>query len=341
MNNISAGLFKDFANVWTAVGYASELKADRPLPLVVAGEHLVLFRDAQIKPVALIDRCPHRGVKLSLGQVTNDGRLACPFHGWEFGHGGACEYVPFNPAAKRQQLCATSLPTHEAAGILWVYTAPIASAPELPFIDDTLTSPEFAHTPLSVNWACHWTRAMENMLDTPHLPYVHRTTIGAGIKKRMTRDSQLTMTWVDDENGGIISSQLDNDPPQQALRFMRPNRMALYIDPPGKRLRMHVFCVPTEANRTRMMILGSRDFMTWAPLDWLLNRMNARIALQDQAIVESSAPVEIPPASEERSVATDRPTLQFRRYYFSELKGSVARVGGAAAPSDENVGLPH
>jgi phenylpropionate dioxygenase-like ring-hydroxylating dioxygenase large terminal subunit len=33
---------------------------------------------------ALLDRCPHRGVALSLGTIT-DGCLACPFHGWRFG----------------------------------------------------------------------------------------------------------------------------------------------------------------------------------------------------------------------------------------------------------------
>jgi hypothetical protein len=38
--------------------------------------------------------------------------------------------------------------------------------------------------------------------------------------------------------------------------------------------------------------------------------------------VESSDPVEVPPASEELSVATDRATLRFRRYYFEELKSA-------------------
>ena len=39
----------------------------KPLGLQRLGEHLVLWRDADGRAVALRDRCPHRGVALSLG----------------------------------------------------------------------------------------------------------------------------------------------------------------------------------------------------------------------------------------------------------------------------------
>lgn len=37
-------MFEGFANVWTPVTLARRLKADKPLPVVLAGEKLVFFR---------------------------------------------------------------------------------------------------------------------------------------------------------------------------------------------------------------------------------------------------------------------------------------------------------
>ena len=45
---------------------------------------LVLFRDRGGRAAALLDRCPHRLAPLSAGRVREDGRLACPYHGWSF-----------------------------------------------------------------------------------------------------------------------------------------------------------------------------------------------------------------------------------------------------------------
>ncbi|MEI6225433.1 MAG: Rieske 2Fe-2S domain-containing protein, partial [Deltaproteobacteria bacterium] len=76
-------LFRGFAGVWTPVLLSRKVKRD-PVGLRVAGEKVVVFRGRDGVPGALVDRCPHRGVALSLGRVEDDGCLACPFHGWRF-----------------------------------------------------------------------------------------------------------------------------------------------------------------------------------------------------------------------------------------------------------------
>jgi phenylpropionate dioxygenase-like ring-hydroxylating dioxygenase large terminal subunit len=115
-------LFQDFANVWTPVAFASCLRRDRPLQLTIAGTSLALFRDETGAPAALIDRCPHRGVALSLGSVEG-GCLRCPYHAWTFDRAGHCRRVPWNPAAKRSSLRALAVPARELAGQVWVYTS--------------------------------------------------------------------------------------------------------------------------------------------------------------------------------------------------------------------------
>ncbi|WP_437732686.1 Rieske 2Fe-2S domain-containing protein [Sorangium sp. So ce1335] len=108
-------MFEGFANVWTPVALAADLRADRSLAVQVAGTPLVLLRDRDGKPSALLDRCPHRGVALSLGRVK-DGCLECAFHGWQIEASGQVCHVPWNPDAKLSALRGVAFPARELAG---------------------------------------------------------------------------------------------------------------------------------------------------------------------------------------------------------------------------------
>lgn len=317
-------MFEGFAHVWTPALLSRQL-GSKPVPVTVAGEKVAFFRDAQGRARALVDRCPHRGVALSLGKVSADGCLECPFHGWRFDGAGACTHVPLNPDAKRERLFATPLPVHEEGGLVWLHTAPGEEAPAPPLVPELLREARgVTRHGIVKPWATHWTRAMENMLDSPHLPFVHRRTIGIGMRKALRPDSRLDMHLEDTPHGWRLTWKLDDVRRNGgSLSFVGPNAMVLDIPLlPGKRWRMHAWCVPAEAGRTRMVVVGARDFLTWLPR--LLEQGNRRILLEDQAVVESSQPPEVPPPSEEVSVATDRPTLRFRRYYYETLKGSRA-----------------
>src|SRR5690349_4704699 len=77
---------------WFILCSSSEL-GGKPLARTLQGTPLVLFRGEGGKPGALMDRCPHRNVPLSLGRVTN-GQLECGYHGWRFDTGGQCRLIP-------------------------------------------------------------------------------------------------------------------------------------------------------------------------------------------------------------------------------------------------------
>jgi phenylpropionate dioxygenase-like ring-hydroxylating dioxygenase large terminal subunit len=123
--------FDGFADVWTPALLRRRL-GHRPVRVTVAGEPVALFRGASGKVGALIDRCPHRGVALSLGRVAADGTLECPFHGWRFDTSGANRAVPLNPQARCETLGAAALPVREIGDLIWVYTRPNATAPPEP-----------------------------------------------------------------------------------------------------------------------------------------------------------------------------------------------------------------
>lgn len=316
-------MFSGFAGVWTPVLRASQL-GRKPIQLMVAGEAIVVFRGGDGSIGALVDRCPHRGAALSLGKVTADSCLECPFHGWRFNAAGDNCHVPLNPDAKRHLLGATAFPVRQYGELIWLYTA-VCDEPPPPALPETLVADGLMRTYVTRTWHCHWTRAMENMLDSPHVPFVHRRTIGRALRHRMSPASKMTVSWEPTPAGGRVSASLNGTDSAASLEFFRPNIMVLQIPLPGKQLCIHAIVIPETTDRTRLMIVGSRDFAKSRLLNPWFSWLNGRIADEDKAVVESAGTQEVPPASCELSVATDRATLQFRKYYYKVLRGQTGQ----------------
>ena len=85
---------------WYAVARSSEVKTE-PVAAKIWHRAIVLFRDSAGKINALEDRCPHRQVKLSHGQVKGD-LIECAYHGWRLNARGECAEVDY--LAENQKL---------------------------------------------------------------------------------------------------------------------------------------------------------------------------------------------------------------------------------------------
>lgn len=328
--------FSGFANVWTPVITSSSLGA-APLAVTVSGEKLVFFR-GRSGPAALLDQCPHRGIALSLGRVRN-GCLECPFHGWRFDESGVARFVPWNPEARTELLGATSLPVAEAGGLVWLYTAPGQVAPPLPPVAQRLA--RRSHSVVTEQIVkTHWSRVMENLLDAPHLPFVHRYTIGIAARAPADAGEPMETSYTPDDEGGIVRWAVrgaDTGPNQGSIRHYAPNMMQLI--PPGAQLdgaaipEQLVAAVPIDGTRTRSLSTVAPGFSVFRVLATLFGR---RLSWEDNHIVETHEPPEIPRGSGEVSVRSDRATLAFRRYYDSKLRDSyalaTATVGDAPSP---------
>ena len=57
------------------------------------GAEVAVFRTADDRVFALLDRCPHKGGPLSQGIVMGDG-VACPLHNWTIGLADGCARAP-------------------------------------------------------------------------------------------------------------------------------------------------------------------------------------------------------------------------------------------------------
>ncbi|WP_165837454.1 Rieske (2Fe-2S) protein [Zavarzinia aquatilis] len=99
------------------------------------GQDIALWRADDGTVNAWENRCPHRGVRLSLGVNLGD-RLMCRYHGWRYDSGsGACSHIPAHPEGPiPATLCARRFPVIEAGGLVFVAlgddTAALPTLPE-------------------------------------------------------------------------------------------------------------------------------------------------------------------------------------------------------------------
>lgn len=158
---------------WWYAACLSKQLGEGPMQRTVLGTPLVLFRNKDGEAGALLDRCPHRNIPLSLGTVTDEGVLQCSYHGWCFNVGGACTNVPGlvgDPDSKGRAV--TRYPTLERDGFIWVWCAPDIEPHREPFALPTLGAGyTTVHQTLQVEGTV-WSTA-ENVLDVPHTAYLH------------------------------------------------------------------------------------------------------------------------------------------------------------------------
>ncbi|HEX8606394.1 MAG TPA: Rieske (2Fe-2S) protein [Pseudoduganella sp.] len=107
---------------WWIVALSEQLAPGKALATVCDGRELALFRSAGGEAFALEDRCPHRRVLLSPGQVRPGG-LQCPYHGWTFdGASGRCTDIPnLRRDEKIPPAAAQAYPVAELNGFIHVF----------------------------------------------------------------------------------------------------------------------------------------------------------------------------------------------------------------------------
>jgi len=155
---------------WYAVAPATAVTSRRPHSARLLDVPLVLWRGADGRPAAFVDRCPHRGVPLSAGRLV-DARLECAYHGWRFEADGRCALVPALPGppdARRR--AAETWPVAEAAGQVWACPSP---DPPPPPADPMLLPPGASRVELVRVVPASFADAIENVLDVPHTAFVH------------------------------------------------------------------------------------------------------------------------------------------------------------------------
>jgi phenylpropionate dioxygenase-like ring-hydroxylating dioxygenase large terminal subunit len=174
------GAASGFRGYWYPVTWSGHVTGT-PQDFTICGERIVLIRDAGTA-YALHNRCPHRGVPLSMGNQQFPGTLSCPYHGWTYRltDGKLCAVItdgPDSPICGKVEVRTYTVA--ERLGMVWVYV-PLRDEPAPP-IDDQLP-PELRDNPFVMGGriqprAGNWRFACENGFDEGHAKYLHRTSL--------------------------------------------------------------------------------------------------------------------------------------------------------------------
>jgi phenylpropionate dioxygenase-like ring-hydroxylating dioxygenase large terminal subunit len=164
-------------NHWYVGAWSSEL-LEAPLSRRILGEPVVFFRRADGTAAALIDRCPHRLVPLSLGTCV-DGHLRCGYHGMEFDGDGRCVRIPAQKVIP-PNAHTRHFPVTERYGMVWIWMGEPAraNAHALPRVEHYA---EPGWDRLEGGYQYHpsnYRNIIENLMDPAHTTFVHKNTIG-------------------------------------------------------------------------------------------------------------------------------------------------------------------
>ena len=189
---------------WLPVASIASLAGLGPTRVELLNTKLVVWETGSSGPDAkdeeagnvwsvLEDACAHRLAPLSQGRVDPATKcLECPYHGWQFGVGGACTKIPQLDTARGQTLesaCSKgtggvlSLPTRVTGDLLWAFfdqadsrftahlgaeAMPIQALPDDRF--PLLNGASGTYTrelPYSFDFL------VENFMDPGHIPFAH------------------------------------------------------------------------------------------------------------------------------------------------------------------------
>ncbi len=164
-------------NAWYVLGWSTEIGSGL-LARRILNEPVVAFRKRDGQAVALLDRCAHRLVPLSMGKVVND-TLQCGYHGMQYDCTGACVHVPGQtriPSSAQVR----SFPTEERYGAVWIWMGDPALADPAKIIPVK----RYGDDGWAVVWGApqyhrsNYLNIVENLQDPAHTTYVHPSTIG-------------------------------------------------------------------------------------------------------------------------------------------------------------------
>jgi nitrite reductase/ring-hydroxylating ferredoxin subunit len=118
---------------WFPVARAEEVAPRHVVHTQLLGQEIALWRDDAGQLNAWENRCPHRGVRLSIG--INDGKeLRCRYHGWHYASGsGQCTFIPAHPDQKPPNVIkAKPYGVTELYGFVWVNLGEDADVEAIP-----------------------------------------------------------------------------------------------------------------------------------------------------------------------------------------------------------------
>lgn len=316
----------------------SERVAEQPRRFTLLDDYVVAYRDDEGNVAAFRDICIHRGAALSLGWVR-DGKLVCPYHGWQYNREGACVRIPSRPEGTAIPATAKAYKyaVQERYGLIWVAVDdPELGVPDFP--GDIYDQPGW-HSFISYNeiWQTSAARAVENFMDFSHFPYVHEGLLG-------TEDNAEIAPYVVEKREDGLHYWLEQEEPSdlygaggsQLVRYEYTLVVPFTIHlkkievGTGRETIITQFTSPQTAKTTELFVFIVRNHSHDDP-DSKFGDFTNKIMEQDRVIVESQRPEQLPESLREELhiKVPDSASLLYRQRLASLAKVEVSGPYGA------------
>jgi phenylpropionate dioxygenase-like ring-hydroxylating dioxygenase large terminal subunit len=169
-------------NQWYVATFSSELEDGTLLRRELLDVPVLLYRTESGVPVALYDRCPHRGLPLSMGKRLGE-RVRCGYHGMEYGPDGRCARIP-SQLAVPAPMAVRAFPLVERWQWIWIWLgdpelANPALIPDHEWLGLTregLTATPFFMMEIDANYQY----MHDNLLDSTHVSFLHSGMLDSG-----------------------------------------------------------------------------------------------------------------------------------------------------------------
>ncbi len=163
-----------FPEGWYFVASRESILREKLIEKTWLGEEIVVWCDDAGRVCVADAVCPHLGSHLGpeVGGKICNGRLVCPFHGFEFDTAGQCVATPNAPAPRAAKLKVYE--TREILGMVFAWFGSGGRPSQWNLPDDPSAGAEWSklrfHT---LRFRGHPQETTENAVDLGHLAYVH------------------------------------------------------------------------------------------------------------------------------------------------------------------------
>ena len=138
------------------------------------GENVVVWCDEDGRVCVAESVCPHLGSDLgpAAGGCVRDGRLVCPFHGYEYDATGQCVATPFAPPPRTAKLRVFE--TREILGLLFAWWGLGGREPQWSLPSEPPDQARWSGFAIkTLRFPGHPQETSENSVDFAHLRHVH------------------------------------------------------------------------------------------------------------------------------------------------------------------------
>jgi phenylpropionate dioxygenase-like ring-hydroxylating dioxygenase large terminal subunit len=317
-----------YINFWYPVCLSTDLAGPGPLKAQILGLPFVAFRDEGGQAHVLSDTCVHRGGALHKGKVVN-GRLACPYHGWQFEGSGRCALIPSlgadGPIPARAKV--DSYPVSERYGIVFAFLGDLSETERpAPYEVTEYGQPGWRAGLVTFDINAYFERSIENGLDPVHNEFVH--ALQGNIRFRPDRMQVTSGAWsstvfvkMDPPKKGTteLENLRNDDNPEHfgaSSGHYGPNTLITRISLSKDNVFVQYFFEqPIDDSHTRIFFLNMRNCMLEEKNDTRMEQINMAIAGEDIAVVTQLNPVRTPESStKEVLVVGDECIGRYRRH---------------------------